>query len=80
MSILLVRDGCDFCKDLPPLEGLVVFRVLEMDGVPHMEVNETMLPLPSEVIGLPALLVEGALYIGKTFIKKKIEELAHASA
>lgn len=78
--VLFVREGCDFCKDLPGVKGLVTFKVENMNGRSLVVVGENRVPLSKEVKGLPALIVGADIFIGKGPILKKLEELAHAPA
>ena len=73
--LLLVREGCQFCEGLPEREDLRIFTVVERDSDFKVKVGESLIDMPVQVTGLPALLVDNLLIQGKTEIFLKLREM-----
>lgn len=63
--ILFVRENCIFCEKVKDMKGLTILQVHETSRGPMVKIDDTFIPLPSSVTGLPALLDREHLYIGE---------------
>ena len=72
---LLVRDNCAFCDDelraaIQRQNGKIFKVVTHPDGGHYMQLDDqTFEPLPANVPGLPALIIENKVYLGKAPIR-----------
>ncbi len=78
--LLFVRKGCDFCKNLPTVEGLRILEVSQTSGGPKIMVEGSMVAVPPEVKGLPALLIGHELIMGKNFVLDRMKKIAAESS
>lgn len=69
--VLLVREGCPHCdEEIKEMAGKVINVVQHPDGSLYMKLDEGVYnKLPYIVPGLPALIVDKAMYIGSQPIK-----------
>jgi hypothetical protein len=70
--ILIIREGCDFCKDLKPRLGLLIAKFISGDP-PQIEVEGHRMPPPLQLPGLPALLDGEKLYVGRQAVLERLE-------
>jgi hypothetical protein len=74
--ILIVRDGCDFCEPFKDMPGLTIARVVGGDWMgTYVEIGGDRIPCPVHIQGLPTLVDNGDIYIGREPVKARLEQL-----
>jgi hypothetical protein len=78
--MLFVRKGCDFCRDLPKVDDLVIIEVSQTPRGPKMMVEGRLMPIPPAVRGLPALVIGTEVTLGKNTVKARVAEIVAEQA
>ena len=80
--VLLVRDHCGFCDTqiraaIQHQNGQILKVVRHPDGGFYMQMDDnSFAPLPSNIPGLPALIINDQIIIGKAPIKDFLLKMA----
>lgn len=62
---LFVREDCKFCDKVKDIKSITLLTVKSKETGPMVDLGDTMLPLPPQITGLPALLDGSHLFIGE---------------
>ena len=73
--VLMVQQGCDFCRGLGDIPGLSVFEVVrDGNNEQKLKIGEELIDTPFHVKELPALLDMQDLFIGREPIMNHLKE------
>jgi hypothetical protein len=73
--VLMVLEGCEFCRGLGDIPGLSVFPVVrDSNNQKKLKVGDALIDPPYDVKELPALLDMDHLYIGRGLILSHLKE------
>lgn len=71
--LLFVKDGCRFCDAVSKYDGVTKLRVKATGRGPKVDMQGTLIDLPPEVKGLPALLDGHQLFLGEAPILEHLK-------
>jgi len=75
--VLLVREGCNFCENLPKVPGMIILTVISTGrGMKCRTSDGEVVELPVHLVGLPTLVDGPDILIGKKPILERLQKKA----